>query len=767
MNSALLRHFKPNSELARRNFEDFIRQVMPTYDIRYFHKHIISRLQAFERGEIKKLMVFMPPQHGKSQLTSRLFPAYLLGKNPKRKIVISSYSATIAEEFARDAKNFINSPEYRQIFPNTVIGRLKDNDGSYSDTSSYYHTAPHKGFIYAVGVGGPLTSKSVDIGIIDDPFKDKEEAMSLNIREKRWSWFVDVFRTRQHNFSQELLIQTRWDRDDLGGRILAKEKDWEVIIFPAIKTKDYSPYDHRQEGEALWEEKHSRERILEQKAKSEATFNALYQQDPKPNENVLVHPNFIAVDKFPLESITKWIIGLDYGYTNDPTAVMAIGVWGNKRYWRRLIYQKESSGNRAMVNVSAQQIYDVLQKEGMLKCAMYSEHDPDMGSQLRRLGLPVKPANKSVYAGIQRVNKCENYYLADDKILHDEIINYQFQTIGEIILNDPVDGNDHCFIGSTMIETLTGQKPIKDINAGEFVLTSQGYKRVLKKWNNGVKNVARYAIYTNNFSIFITCTPDHLIKTSNGWKQISTLQPTDEIYLLNTLTAENTPYTLTSVISPVPTEECTLMYGNSIMEQSPKVAMYTTKTRIRTTTILPTWNLKKVNGTWQSMAKSGQKKSRNLLSKCKMLAKINAMHGTNQKMAGDGIRNMRKRIISAIKLLKEETAWFATPILSLKPQQQSFAPMLASPNTGEITTPILSKESAQTVAAPSQQTNSKMANTVVKSAVVRIVGIEEKPQQVYDLTVEDRHEYFANGILVHNCMNAGRYAIYSDDPLGE
>lgn len=435
---------KAKGELARRNFEDFISEVMPSYEIKYFHKYIISRLQAFERGEVKKLMVFMPPQHGKSQLTSRLFPAYLLGKNPKRKIVISSYSATIAEEFARDAKNYINSPEYRQIFPNTKIGRSKDLEGSYSDSSSYYHTAPHKGFIYAVGVGGSLTSKSMDIGIIDDPFKDKEEAMSLNIREKRWSWFIDVFRTRQHNGSQELFIQTRWDRDDLGGRILAKEKDWEVIVFPAIKTKDYSSYDHRQEGEALWEEKHSKVRILDQKAKSEATFNALYQQDPKPNENVLVHPNFIAVDKFPLDSITKWVIGLDYGYTNDPSAIVAVGVWGNKRYWRRLIYATQSSGNRVMANISAENILTVLKREGLEKCAMYSEHDKDMISQLRRLGLPVLPANKSIYAGIQCVNKKENYYLADDAILHDEIINYQFQTIGEIILNDPVDGNDHC-----------------------------------------------------------------------------------------------------------------------------------------------------------------------------------------------------------------------------------------------------------------------------------------------------------------------------------
>lgn len=430
--------------LARRNFRDFITYINPSYEVKFFHQHIIDRLQAFERGEMKRLMVFMPPQHGKSQLTSRLLPAYLLGKDPRRKIIIASYSATIAHEFARDVKNYVSSLEYKEVFPETNIGRSKEVEGSFSDASYYYHTSPHKGFVYAVGRGGSLTSKTMDIGIIDDPLKDREEAMSINTRDKLWQWYVDVFRTRMHNDSQELLIQTRWDKDDLGGRLLEKEGDkWEVIIFPALKTKDFSPYDHRKEGEALWPEKHSVERILDQKAKSEATFNALYQQDPKPNSALLVHPNFIRIKEFPIESIEKWVIGLDYGYTNDPSAVVAVGVWKNKRFIRTLGYQKQSSGNRELCNITAEQIKQILEQEGLSKCAIYSEHDKDMISQLRRLGLPVQMANKSVYAGIQAVNGCECYYLGSDRFLHNEIINYQYQSVGDMILNDPVDGNDH------------------------------------------------------------------------------------------------------------------------------------------------------------------------------------------------------------------------------------------------------------------------------------------------------------------------------------
>lgn len=434
---------------SRNSFKKYILYLKRDYDMQWFHAYIAERLEEFEKGNIKKLLVLMPPQHGKSDLTSRLFPGYLLGKNPKRKIVISSYSSSVAHEFARDAKNYITSLEFQELFPKTKIGQHQEADGSYSDSSYYYHTSPDKGFIYSVGRGGSITSKTIDVGIIDDPIKGKEEAMSLTLRDKLWQWYINDYRTRMHNNSQELIIQTRWDRDDLAGRILAKENDWEIISFSAIRTKDYSSYDTRQEGEVLWEAKHSLQRILNQKEKSEATFNSLYQQDPKPDNNVLVHPGFVCVNDFPWKSIERWIIGLDYGYTQDPTAIVAIGVWGNKRYWRTLGYQTA---------IPAKDIKAVLVKEKLEGSPIYSEHDEDMISQLRRLQLAIQMANKSVYAGILKVNEYENYYLNTDKHMHDELINYQFKTIGEIILNDPIDGNDHI------------------MNAGRYAIYTDSYR---------------------------------------------------------------------------------------------------------------------------------------------------------------------------------------------------------------------------------------------------------------------------------------------------
>lgn len=159
--------------------------------------------------------------------------------------------------------------------------------------------------------------------------------------------------------------------------------------------------------------------------------------------DIMVHPNFEPIDQIPYESIERWVIGLDYGYTNDPSAIVAIGIWGDRRYWKRLGYITESSGNREVVNISAEEIKAILIQNKMDGYPIYSEHDMDMIAQLRRLKLPVLLANKSVENGIQKVNSFRNYYERSDDVMQNEIQNYKFQKVGEIVLNKPCDGNDH------------------------------------------------------------------------------------------------------------------------------------------------------------------------------------------------------------------------------------------------------------------------------------------------------------------------------------
>jgi hypothetical protein len=308
---------------------------MPNYQMEWFHKHICDKLDAFERGDIRKLMVFMPPQHGKSELTTRRFPSYLAGKNPNSRIAIASYNATLASRFNRDIQRIIDNSVYNEIFPKTYLNdsnvvTVSDN---YIRNSEIFEFVGHSGYVKTVGRGGALTGTSVDVGIIDDPLKDRAEAQSAVIREGLWSWYNDVFRSRFHNNTKEILIQTRWHKQDLGGRLLAIENDWEVIVFEAIKETDFD-YDIREIGEALYPKKHSLERILRIKENSPITFNSLYQQSPELTEDMGLLWSQAMIDRCRLSSIgvniIRTVIAIDPATTSteksDEVGIIAFGV---------------------------------------------------------------------------------------------------------------------------------------------------------------------------------------------------------------------------------------------------------------------------------------------------------------------------------------------------------------------------------------------------------------------------------------------------------
>lgn len=207
------------------------------------------------------------PTHN-SQGSSRFLPAFLLGLNPDLKIIIGSYSTDQAKTFNRDVQRIVNSEAYKAVFPDTFFNNGKVRlDNVYQCNSEISEPVGHSGFVRAVGRNGSLTGKSVDISILDDVYKDFNEANSKLIREQAWKWYTTVVRTRLHNKSQELIVFTRWHEDDLIGRL---EKSGEKIVelskfsqlddispdtwlhlnFPAIKMTAPTEVDPRQEGEA-------------------------------------------------------------------------------------------------------------------------------------------------------------------------------------------------------------------------------------------------------------------------------------------------------------------------------------------------------------------------------------------------------------------------------------------------------------------------------------------------------------------------------------
>ena len=310
MSEEELKQIQENPELlvrfmASKRFSNFARYMKPQLDMTNFHKVYYEILDRFAKGEIRKLIVSVSPQCGKSEGSSRLLPAFLLGLNPDLKIVIGSYNADQAKSFNRDVQRIVNSEAYKATFPDTYFnnGKLR-MDNVYLCNSEVSEPVGHSGFVRAVGRNGALTGKAVDILILDDVYKDYNEANSPIIREQAFKWYSTVCRTRLHNDSQELIVFTRWHEDDLIGRIeqsgepiielktWAQLKDipfgaWVYINFPALKVGEPTELDPRQEGEALWEKKHSKKKLLATRALDPVMFECLYQGNPSSAESRL------------------------------------------------------------------------------------------------------------------------------------------------------------------------------------------------------------------------------------------------------------------------------------------------------------------------------------------------------------------------------------------------------------------------------------------------------------------------------------------------
>lgn len=347
-----------SQQLAKRKLLRFVLYNKPDYRVNWHHERICEALDKFTEGKIKNLMIFVPPQHGKSELSSRQFPAFKLGKHPDTKIAVCSYSDDLSAAFNRDCQRIIDTPTYAALFPETRLNGKNvstDSKGSTLRNSDIFEIVGRRGFFKTAFVRGPLTGTTVDIGIIDDPVKDRIEAESARVREIIWNWYTDVFLTRLHNNSQQLFLCTRWHEDDLAGRLLkedderaarGEERLWTVIKFPAIKVGPPTAEDPRQHGEALWPEQHSLERIEMQRERNERTYNSLYQQEPKALEgNIIKTDRFGSITWDEFIELTKnkqvtWQFKLDTAYTvktqNDPSAIFCSALVDNITYVRKV-----------------------------------------------------------------------------------------------------------------------------------------------------------------------------------------------------------------------------------------------------------------------------------------------------------------------------------------------------------------------------------------------------------------------------------------------
>ena len=435
-------------EMARRHLLPFVHRLFPNYQAGWVHRALALELERFlsdvNAKRSPRLMVFMPPRHGKSELVSRYFPAWAFGSHPDLSIIGSSYADDLISRMNRDVQRLIDSPAYRLIFP--AIGLNATNirtsaRGTYLRNSDIFEIVGHRGVYRSAGVGAGITGMGCDILNIDDPVKDAREANSETVRKSVWEWYTSTAYTRLSPGGGVLLTMTRWHVDDLAGRLLeAMHKDegdrWRIVNFPAIATADE---EHRRAGEALHPERWNRDYLDSiRRTVGEYNWNALYQQSPTIPGGAMLkeewwryYTDFEAVDR----KCDVKIITADTAYgvkdANDFSVFQCWGFEGSERAF--LLDQVRGRwGYEQLVRVACEfwskhRVTDRYDRwQPVLR--MYIENKASGQSLVqqhdlfREKGIDARPWNAAQYSSpdkVSRVQECQAAIAAGRVILPD------------------------------------------------------------------------------------------------------------------------------------------------------------------------------------------------------------------------------------------------------------------------------------------------------------------------------------------------------------
>lgn len=321
----------------------------PQYRDAPHHRLIARKLEAVERGEITRLMIAMPPRHGKSMLASEFFPAWYIGRNPDHYVVTATYAQDLADDFGRKVKNQIEDPAFAGVFPGV---RLADDSKSAkrfhielngeAQEGGFEHRLQQQGAFYAVGVGGPLTGRGAHLLLIDDPVKNREEADSEAFRKKTKDWYTSTAYTRLMPGGRIVVIQTRWHEDDLAGWLLSEHQHegWDVLSLPAISDT----------GTALWPDQYDIEALERiKRALPSRDWSALYQQEPTPEEGDYFKREWLVpVERMPKASDLRVYGGSDYAVTSsggDYTVHAVIGLDADENPYLLDIWRQQAASD--------------------------------------------------------------------------------------------------------------------------------------------------------------------------------------------------------------------------------------------------------------------------------------------------------------------------------------------------------------------------------------------------------------------------------------
>ena len=301
---------------AKSDFLSFVKCVWPEFIEGSHHRHIAKKFNKLATGEITRLIVNMPPRHTKSEFASYLLPAWMVGRNPKLKIIQATHTGELAIRFGRKAKHLIDSEEYHKIFKT----RLQED----SKAAGRWETA-QGGEYFAAGVGGAITGRGADLLIIDDPHSE-QDALSATALESAYDWYTSGPRQRLQPGARIVLVMTRWSTKDLTAMLLKNPKEvkgdqWELVEFPAIF----------EDGKPMWPEYWKQEELEKAKATlPTAKWNAQWMQNPTSEEGAIIKREWWRKwDKDWVPKLYHVIQSYDTAYLKKETAdFSAITTWG-------------------------------------------------------------------------------------------------------------------------------------------------------------------------------------------------------------------------------------------------------------------------------------------------------------------------------------------------------------------------------------------------------------------------------------------------------
>ena len=323
-------------EEAHEKFMPFAHHVYENFIEGQHHRIIAEKLERVARGDLKRLIINMPPRHSKSEFASYLMPAWFLGRNPKLKIIQATHNTELAVRFGRKVRDLIDDPTYKEIFPNTNLKEDNKGAGKWGTTAGAEY--------FAAGVGAAITGRGADLLIIDDPHSE-QDALSESAFDNAYEWYTSGPRQRLQPGGTIILVMTRWGKKDLTGRLLAQQgsdimsDQWEVVEFPAILPSD----------KPLWPEFWEKDALLGIKASLPVgKWNAQWQQTPTSSESAIIKKEWWQDwEKEEIPPVKYILQAYDTAFSKKETAdYSAITTWG--------VFEPEEGGADNIILMDAQ-----------------------------------------------------------------------------------------------------------------------------------------------------------------------------------------------------------------------------------------------------------------------------------------------------------------------------------------------------------------------------------------------------------------------------